>query len=309
MRTYLTSFTWKFTAAPANSVFAPSLSNVTQVVNGSTVYNGQSYNALTGLYTRSWQRVDTTTTTEVTKYVTLENYNDAYDAYDGCFAPDVAGTYTLEFSIVDYCGKVLKQTYTVTAGCNAAPSASAGSATTYTFDGTGFADPWEYMSTAIPLNGTASDADGDFLDFQWEIVRSPNNTDVNPAYLTNPRSKLSSFVPTATGVYVIQFSVTDGCSTTASNVTITVVCPNNYQVNAPISFTFDGYTPVALQEFTILANPQCTRDLSWVLTSYSPATAVPPAPSTTTEAPKSGSSLIAIPAFLIACLALFVNML
>ncbi len=133
------------------------------------------------------------------------------------FVPDVDGVYVVQLIVNDGQQDSLADTITITSGeVNSVPIAQAG------------LDQNIKVGDKISLDGGAStDADGDSLTYQWELVSVPTGSAVT---LSNENSVIASFVSGSTGVYVVQLVVNDGEEESlADTVTITV---SNVLVNS-----------------------------------------------------------------------------
>ncbi len=85
------------------------------------------------------------------------------------------------------------------------------------------------VSSVVALDGSASyDADGDALDYQWEISSAPSGS---AAALINASFSNPQFVPDLPGAYTVSLVVSDGAAdSTADQVVITAAEANGYPV-------------------------------------------------------------------------------
>ena len=101
---------------------------------------------------------------------------------------------------------------------NAAPTANAG------------ADQSVNLPATVNLSGSATDPDGDTVDFSWAFVSRPAGS---AATLTNPTSATPSFVADLAGTYDIRLTVNDGHGhTDTDDVRVVVAGPVN---QAPVA--------------------------------------------------------------------------
>eukprot|EP01115_Flamella_aegyptia_P015470 TRINITY_DN94_c0_g1_i5.p1 TRINITY_DN94_c0_g1~~TRINITY_DN94_c0_g1_i5.p1 ORF type:complete len:124 (+),score=74.10 TRINITY_DN94_c0_g1_i5:688-1059(+) len=113
----------------------------------------------------------------------------------------------------------------------------------------------------------------------------------------------AAFDADVSGTYVLQFAAYDGCTFTNRTITVNVACSNNITVpEAAHTYNSNGYTPVALKEFTLLASPKCNKELSWYLVDFVPTPVVPQPPAPTPEPEPSAASSVVASLFLIAAL-------
>ena len=85
------------------------------------------------------------------------------------------------------------------------------------------------VSAVVELDGSGStDADGDALDYRWEIDAAPSGSS---AALINASFVDPQFVPDLPGVYTVSLVVSDGAADSSPNeVTITAAEQNGYPV-------------------------------------------------------------------------------
>jgi hypothetical protein len=123
------------------------------------------------------------------------------------FVADVNGRYDLSLTVTDLFGANTADAVTVSFN-NVRPVANAG------FNQTVVAP------STVSLDGTASsDANGDLLSYQWNIVSSPAGSG---ALLNGDTTAMPSFVADLAGQYVVSLTVSDGLlASDPSNVTIT----------------------------------------------------------------------------------------
>jgi PKD repeat protein len=134
---------------------------------------------------------------------TLTNANTA----TATFTPTERGTYVFTVTVTDGFGGSNTDTATVTVN-NRAPTITAISATPPTVD----------VGVTTSLSVTASDLDGDTLNYSWAQTSGPAG-----AVLVNANSANPTFTPGAKGSYEFTVTVTDGFGGSASEpVTVTV---------------------------------------------------------------------------------------
>jgi hypothetical protein len=128
------------------------------------------------------------------------------------FTADVHGDYTIQLLVRDSLGAASKPADVQVSFHNVAPVANAGLNQSAIIDET------------VRLNGNGStDANGDALTYQWSLVSAPKRSHV---IISNPTSKISSFVPQLPGTYVVQLLVNDGLADSApASVEIEAVRP------------------------------------------------------------------------------------
>ncbi len=144
---------------------------------------------------------------------TIDNPTSATTA----FTPNAVGTWQLRVAVYDGFDTVTADVQ-VDVG-NQAPVVSAGS------------DASATVGEVVALVGTASDADGHPLAYQWTVVSTP--TGAESVTIANADALQASFVPPVEGRYTLRFTATDGYDTVPDDVEITVTAAN--QNRAPVA--------------------------------------------------------------------------
>jgi len=124
---------------------------------------------------------------------------------DPTFTPTAVGSYVLRFTVNDgVCAAAFDD---VTITVNPVITANAG------------ADAITCVNQAVSLNGTPGGGDGSYT-FAWTVQSGPNTSTTQ---FSSPSVEDPTFTPTATGSYVLRFTVNDGiCTAAFDDVTITV---------------------------------------------------------------------------------------
>ena len=123
------------------------------------------------------------------------------------------GSYVFRLTVTDNAGATAfdEVTVVVNAAANQTPSVSAGTAQTITLP-----------VSSVTLNGTATDADGFIISYNWSKISGPF------AIITSPSLASTSITGLVQGSYVFQLSVADNSGAIASDkVTIIVNAPLN----------------------------------------------------------------------------------
>ena len=77
------------------------------------------------------------------------------------------------------------------------------------------------LTQSVELSGLASsDKDGDPLNYSWTVISKPNNS---KAYVEQPASAKSQFIPDVVGKYILALTVSDGKATNTTTKTIEVL--------------------------------------------------------------------------------------
>ena len=257
------SHLWTVVSAPEGSIYYPDpvLTAADPVVmDGAPIYSN-----LNGTHAR-YLTTDTSSIayTRVTRTVYLDDNVDA-DAMIAptCFTPDLPGDYVLELAL-EYNCKIDTDTVTVTAACNDAPVARAGS--DMNVEAT---NQW----TRVVLDGSAStkDADSDELTFNWELTSAPR---ASPLYwvgadghnhTTNWEGEYPSVLVDVEGEYTFRLTVSDGCASDTDDVTLTVTCGSTMSLDGfEVERTYDGATPLSSEIFALGDDDDCERTYEWV---------------------------------------------
>ena len=122
------------------------------------------------------------------------------------FTPNAVGTWQLRVAVNDGFDTVSADVQ-VDVG-NQAPVVSAGS------------DASATVGEVVALVGTASDADGHALTYEWTVVSTPGRESVT---IADADALQASFVPPVEGTYILRLSATDGFATVTDDVEIVVM--------------------------------------------------------------------------------------
>ena len=129
------------------------------------------------------------------------------------FVADLAGTYIAQLIVNDGEYDSDPSTVVITTE-NSRPVAHAGD------------DQEVFTGQVVVLDGNQStDADGDNLTYLWSLISMPQGS---TAFLIDPESAVSSFIPDVSGIYVAQLIVNDGVLDSlpdTAKVTVEVVVP------------------------------------------------------------------------------------
>lgn len=101
-------------------------------------------------------------------------------------------------------------------------------------------DQTTLVGQQVTMSAAANDPEGAPLSYQWFQLNGPTVT------LNNANTPVASFTPTASAIYDFQVNVSDGRSTTAEPVRITVVTNQPPVVNAGVDATVPAGSPVSL---------------------------------------------------------------
>lgn len=74
----------------------------------------------------------------------------------------------------------------------------------------------------VTLTGTAADANGDAMTYEWTLTGRPGGSSLTEDSITNPTALEATFTPDVEGEYVATLTVSDGIETVDDTVTITV---------------------------------------------------------------------------------------
>jgi len=205
-----------------------------------------------------------------------------------CFRPDIGGLFVATFSVFlgnSGCPAITTSSQ-VTVTCGQAPQ---------------IPSSLQDWSVSVPRDKptrvwlsaagvTDIDTANESLSYNWQLL-SPLTGATSPVdgsvltipTILSPRSMIASFwVPQANVPYVVQLSVSDGCSTVNKIVTISTTCSLFIPLdNKTLAATYDGQVPVTLMSFaydhtqeiaSYLSYPKC-QTYSWQLVDYSTAIA------------------------------------
>ena len=131
------------------------------------------------------------------------------------FTPDLAGAYTADLMAsdgTDQASSSVIVTVTQTGSSNTPPVVNAGS--NFTVE----------VGTVANLSGSASDSDGDALNYTWSFTSTPSGSTAN---LTTPSELGTAFTPNLTGTYTVSLMVSDGTDQVSNTVTVTAVPAND----------------------------------------------------------------------------------
>jgi hypothetical protein len=284
----VSSFYWRFETSPADSMFGGwyNISYPTTV----TVTNSTDPSAYTFTYTTETEECVLIEDVHAVLAATTEEYYIPDDRhFVGCFHPDVKGTYSMKLTVSDLCLRTFEKTATVTAQCNAAPTAAIAAADSedLIFDKTGFA--------RVQLDGSASaDADNDALYFKWDLTDAPeasafyysiegndyNTTSTNSLppngrepralsdLITNDRAAIASFVPDAKGIYTFQLTVSDGCTTVKTTADFDVTCSGTVSISAASDGIRYVRSTIGSPPVPLTASEPCATRYEWKLTAF-----------------------------------------
>ena len=133
------------------------------------------------------------------------------------FTADIDGQYVATMTVSDGTQESAPDSVTITAEtANSTPVADAG------------VDQEVNTGTLVTLNGSGTDADGDALDFTWDVSSVPEGSE---ATLSNISSPSPTFMPDLDGIYSISLTVSDGTETSAPDI-VTINSSTNF---APIA--------------------------------------------------------------------------
>eukprot|EP00762_Andalucia_godoyi_P008814 ANDGO_06878.mRNA.1 von Willebrand factor type A domain containing protein len=303
------TFLWEVISAPQQSV----LCQVQTVVVNSSVVQAQNVTQETDTErTVFYNTTTTSTTTAVTTTVRLGPVSTATRGlFNIPFIPlDVPGSYVVQLSMSDSsCTKTA--TVTLTAVCNSPPAARIVST---------LADSSMVMLNdtgifSLFLNGTSSsDADSDPLGFSWTVSQSlsfstsPAVSDASSfaPLLSETQEKSTWLTVRAAGTYVVQLTVSDGCSASTTTFTLIANC-SLFDLSGPFvsgngilpSFSTSGSSSTTSSPSSTLLSAsssiatlymqgsyiECDGTFSWRVLSYTSTVAPPPTPSN----PSSGN--------------------
>ena len=180
----------------------------TMVLDASTSYDPD---AAPQALSFEWQL----TSAPATSTLTNADITDANQAIAG-FTPDVSGEYHFTLNIDD--GAETDTTQIMVVVVNHIPLANAG------------ADINSNPGTLITLNGSgSSDADGDLLSYQWQLVAVPEDSSLTS--INNSDSVTPNFTPDVAGIYSIQLIVNDGENDSIADVVNVIVSAANVAPN------------------------------------------------------------------------------
>jgi len=151
-------------------------------LNGSGSFDD---NTATNLLSYAWTFVST----PPTSVATLVNANTIAPS----FTPDVLGNYTVRLVVTDQ-GGLSSPPSDVLIGQNPSPTANAG------------LDQLVFVSQIVTLTGTANDAGGDALTYQWSFTAKPSGS---AAQIYSSTQLTASFVPDLPGVYTVRLTPSD----------------------------------------------------------------------------------------------------
>lgn len=131
------------------------------------------------------------------------------------FTPDIQGDYTIQLVVTDSGGLSSSPSFMLV-GENPPPVANAG------------LDQLVLVSQVVSLAGSANDADGDPVSYQWTFASRPGSSTTSFA---SPGLPSTTFVPDVPGVYVARLTPSDFLGTGVSDdVQITVTTASGYAV-------------------------------------------------------------------------------
>jgi len=281
-------YLWEVVAAPTGSIYEPRASTNTTVLT--TVSN----ETFPGVNTTAFEEetIVTTTTTEYTRKVYLvKPLSNLERPFAACFFPDLPGTYSLQLHIsnitvedptfFEECYIKKSELLTVTASCNNPPNIVANDIEVQLASN---------VQTRVVLDASGTtDPNGDRLTFLWEPIHDANESaPINSLEeLTNPKSPRASFIPPHHGSYPFLLTVSDGCTTTTREVTVTAICPyveeraadedlqEQRQEMSSIVATFDQVTishkAFELQDSTLAS--LCVKEYEWELLEFNQSAA------------------------------------
>jgi len=269
------TYSWWVVSAPTDSVYYPNTTSYTST----TTSNATSSIVKVGNLWYQWFNETTIETSTAVTTTTQLVYNDYADKVSACFYPDVAGQYSVELRVQDYCGEWQTASATVTANCNTAPSVTVNAPpTAVNWDGTGFVDYGGNRGyTKLVARAVVQDTDN--VWYSWRLSAAPNGSALTDNSITNNRGSEASYVPDVPGDYTLELTVSDGCTEVVQTMSTTVGCVLAYTLEDPaLTYNSDGVTPVNLITFTIATEPRCNHMTKLEIVGYDGNNGFAPAP-------------------------------
>ena len=252
-------------SAPIGSIWAPKVETTV------TFMNVSSDTTQMAIGQNLWMRNISATIRATNTTVIKRAYFSAAFKGQSAFIADIPGTYSVQLSLNGPCNNlVTSNIVTAIAQCNSAPVAKA------TYNAT-IANGHYYKYSFILSGLESMDADGDNLTYIWESTS--NDTVFENNMLASTIVQFA--VP---GTYIIKLTVSDGCSNSTADLSIVVAaCTSDIAImDSQMSYTFDGFTPVSMNAFTLVGTERCNMQQNWELVGFVPAERVVPPPATTT---------------------------
>ncbi len=78
------------------------------------------------------------------------------------------------------------------------------------------------QGSSVTMSGSATDEDGDFVSYQWELTALPSGSS---ATLSNASTPYAAFTADTQGSYLLTVTVSDGASSDSDTITVTVTPP------------------------------------------------------------------------------------
>jgi len=152
--------------------------------------------------------------------ITNSDWTDRYTTA-GNFVPDVEGTYAIRFACDDKVNsEVLDFVDATITVSNTAPVADAGE------------DQEIVVGDTVVLAGTATDADGDPIDYTWVISSQPSGSSLTNPDITDRFTATASVTPDVAGAWEFKLKASDGTDLGRDWIDVTVYSHSYDEVQA-----------------------------------------------------------------------------
>eukprot|EP00164_Ancoracysta_twista_P012194 GFYU01019074.1.p1 GENE.GFYU01019074.1~~GFYU01019074.1.p1 ORF type:complete len:537 (+),score=202.35 GFYU01019074.1:343-1953(+) len=139
------------------------------------------------------------------------------------FDPDTAGRYKLSVAVSDCCSVSTALT-TVDVDCSHKPTAHAGEDITIVWDGV--------STDEIEITGTYDDGDSDVVNMEWTFEGVAPGSLLTNADIKGSDTLTPTFVPDQYGMYALQFTVSDCCTSDQDYMFVNIECTDVTKASA-----------------------------------------------------------------------------